>query len=121
MFKDILQISKAVCAAIIFCLVYSLIFAGLLSLFSIPSTAIKPVNQVAKILSIVFGGMLFIRGERGLVKGAALGVLSILQAWLLFATIAGDFSANWTLLLEVLIGAFAGAITGIIAVNVKKA
>ena len=83
MFKDILQISKAVCAAIIFCLVYSLIFAGLLTLFSIPSTAIKPVNQVAKILSIVFGGMLFIRGERGLVKGAALGVLSILQAWLL--------------------------------------
>ncbi len=121
MAKDIFQVGKAACASVIFVLVYSLIFAGIISLFGVPSSAIKPVNQVFKILSIVFGGMLFLRGERGLIKGVALGISAVVQTWLLFSTIACSFTVGWTTLLEVVIGAFAGGIVGVIAVNVKRA
>ncbi len=122
MIKDIfIQVSKAACASVVFVLVYSLIFAGIMGLFPVSPQVIKPVNQVFKILSIVFGGMLFLRGERGLLKGAVLGISAVIQTWLLFSTIACSFSIGWTLLLEIIIGAFAGAITGVIAVNLKRA
>lgn len=121
MVKDIFQVGKATLAAVIFVLVYALVFAGIITLFGIPSPVIKPVNQVFKILSIVFGGMLFIRGERGLLKGAVFGISAVFQTWMLFSTIALSFDIGWTLLLECVIGAFAGGIVGVIAVNVKKA
>ncbi len=65
--------------------------------------------------------LLFVRGEHGLLKGAAAGACAVFQTWLLFSTIAWSFSVGWTLALEIIIGAFAGGITGVIAVNVKKA
>ena len=120
MLRDILQVTKATCASVIFVLIYSLVFAGAISLFNLPSHVIKPVNQVFKVIAIAFGGMLFLRGERGLFKGVLLGVSAVVLTWLLFCIIAGAFTFGWTMLLEVVIGAFAGGISGIIAVNVKK-
>lgn len=121
MIKDMFQIGKATFASAIFVLAYSLIFAGIISLFGVPSPAIKPVNQIFKILSVVFGGLLFIRGERGLLKGVVFGISAVIQTWLLFSTIACSFSFGWTLLLEIIIGAFAGGIVGVIAVNARRA
>ena len=46
MLKDIFQVSKAACASVVFALLYSLIFAAVVGIFSIPSAAIMPVNQV---------------------------------------------------------------------------
>ena len=122
MIKDIiLQVGKAACAAVVFTLLYTLIFAGIITLFGVPTSTIRITNQVFKVLSIAFGGLLFLRGERGLFKGVALGLSAVIQEWLLFSTIACSFDFGWTLLLELVIGAFAGGIVGIIAVNVKKA
>lgn len=121
MLKDIFQVSKAACAAVIFSLVYSLVFAGIIGLFGVSTPAVKIVNQVFKIVAIVFGGMIFLRGERGLLKGVALGISAVIQTWMLFSTIACSFEIGWGLVFEIIIGAFAGGITGIIAVNVKKA
>ena len=122
MIKDIiLQVGKAACAAVVFTLLYTLIFAGIITLFGVPTSAIRITNQVFKVLSIAFGGLLFLRGERGLFKGVALGLSAVIQEWLLFSTIACSFDFGWTLLLELVIGAFAGGIVGIIADNVKKA
>lgn len=120
MVRDILQVTKATCASVIFVLIYSLVFAGIISLFNLPSSVIKPVNQVFKVVAIVLGGMLFLRGERGLFKGALLGFSSVAFTWLIFCAIAASFTFGWTTLLEAVIGAFAGGISGIIAVNVKK-
>ena len=121
MIKDIVQISKATAAAVVAALVYSLLFAAVVTLFGLPSSVLMPVNQVFKIICIALGGLLFIRGERGLFKGAVFGISAVVQMWLLFSTIACSFEIGWGLVLECVIGAFAGGITGIIAVNVKKA
>lgn len=118
--KDAIQICKAACAAVIFALVYALLFALVINIFGIGASAVKTVNQVFKILSIIFGGLIFLRGERGLIKGAAFGAAAYLLTYFLFCAIAGAISFGWMTIAELLIGAAAGAITGAIAVNLKK-
>ncbi|MGN0817412.1 MAG: TIGR04086 family membrane protein [Candidatus Coproplasma sp.] len=120
MLKSAVQVAKAACAAVVFALVYALVFTLIIQLFCLPASAIAPVNQVFKVLAIVFGGLLFIREDRGLIKGVVLGIACVVLTYLLFSAIAGSFSMSWTFALELLIGAAAGAVTGIIAVNIKK-
>jgi len=118
--ESVLQIVKATLASLIFTLVFVLIFTLIIQLCSLSGSVIKPVNQVFKILAIAFGGLLFIRGERGFIKGAVFGLVFIIASYILFGIIGGDFSLEWTFVLELLIGAFAGFVVGIIAVNIKK-
>lgn len=121
MLKDnILQVVKATLAAILFSLAFVLLFTLVIQLASLPSSVIKPVNQVFKILAIAVGGLIFIRGEKGIIKGVAAGLFSVLLTYVLFGIIGGSFSVSWTFALELLLGAACGAISGIIAVNVKK-
>ena len=119
--KNVLQVLKATCAAVVFSLVFVLVFTLIIQLASLSSSVIKPVNQVFKILAIAGGGLLFIRGDKGLLKGAIYGVCAVLLTYLLFSLIGGSFSISWFFLLELVLGAAAGAISGIIAVNIKKA
>ncbi len=116
----IFQIAKAVLGAILLSLAFVLIFTVIIQLFSVPSAAIKPVNQVFKVLAIAGGGLLFIRGEKGLLKGAIHGVLSVVLTFLLFGAIAGTLSCDWKFIFELIIGAVAGAVAGVIAVNIKR-
>ena len=101
--SQILQIVKATLAAIIFSLACVLIFSLIIQLFSLSASAVKPVNQVIKTLAIAAGGILFIRGDRGLFKGA----------------VSGSFAVSWMFVLEIALGAVAGAISGVIGVNLK--
>lgn len=116
----IFQILKAVFSAVLFSLVFVLVFTVVIQLFSLPSGIIKPVNQVFKILAVIFGGLLFIRGDKGLVKGAIYGVFAVLITYLLFGAISLSLSFSWKTAVELLIGGAAGAITGVIAVNIKS-
>ncbi|MDE6001585.1 MAG: TIGR04086 family membrane protein [Clostridia bacterium] len=118
--KNIFQIVKAAAAAIILSLLLVLIFTLIIQLFSLPTGAVKPVNQVIKILSIIGGGLIFIRGDKGWLKGIIYGVAAVLITYLLYGLIAHSLSISWKFAIEILIGAAAGAITGIIAVNIKK-
>ena len=92
---NILQVVKAVLAAVLVSLVLVLIFTVLIQLFSIPLTAVKPVNQVLKILSIATGGLLFIRGEKGLIKGLIYGVISVVLTFLLYGLISLSLNISW--------------------------
>ena len=116
----ILQIVKAVLAAAIFSMVAVLIFSLIIQLCSLGSGVITPVNQVLKIVAIVLGGIMFIRGERGLLKGAIYGVAAVLVTYLLFSIIASSFSVTWLFVLEIALGAFVGAVSGIIGVNIRR-
>lgn len=119
--KDgILQVVKATLAALIFLLVFVIIFTLIIQLASVKASVIKPVNQVFKIIAVAVGGLLFIRGEKGFLKGAIAGLASVLLSYVLFGIIGGSFAVNWTFALEIVLGSAAGIITGIIAVNVKK-
>lgn len=116
---NIFQVIKATLAATIFSLVCVLIFSFIIGLFSLSADIIKPVNQVFKIIAIALGGILFIRGGRGLIKGAVYGVCAVLVTYLLFAVISSSFAVSWLFALEIVLGAVAGAISGIIGVNIK--
>ena len=119
--KDgILQVVKATLAALIFSLVFVIIFTLIIQLASVKASVIKSVNQVFKIIAVAVGGLLFIRGEKGFLKGAIAGLASVLLSYVLFGIIGGSFAVNWTFALEIVLGSAAGIITGIIAVNVKK-
>ncbi len=115
-----LQIAKATLAAVLFSLVYVLIFTLIIRLAQLSSGVIKPVNQIFKIIAIIIGGMLFIRGEKGYLKGAIAGLCTVILTYILFSVIGGSFSIAPTFIIEIIIGVAAGAVTGIIAVNVKK-
>ena len=116
----IFQIVKAVLGAILISLAFVLVFTVLIQLFSISSSVIKPVNQVFKIIAIAGGGLLFIRGDKGLIKGIIYGILAVVLTFLLFGAIAGTLTCDWKFAIELLIGAVAGGVTGIIAVNIKR-
>lgn len=118
--ENVIQITKAVLAAVIFSLVCVLVFSLLLELFAISVTAVKPVNQALKIVAIALGGILFIRGGRGLVKGVIYGLIAITATYLLFSIISSSFSVTWLFALEMALGAVAGGISGIIGVNIKR-
>lgn len=120
MFKGVVQVLKAACAAVVFTLIYALIFTLIIQLFCLPTEVIAPVNQVFKVVAVALGGTLFIREDKGFLKGAVLGVVCVLLTYLIFSAIAGCFLISWTFAIELIVGAVAGAITGIIAVNIKK-
>ncbi len=118
--NDILSVVKAVVAAILFSLVFVLLFTVIIQLFNLPMNVVKPVNQVFKILAIAAGGLLFLRGSKGLIKGVIYGVIAVECTYFLFALISGGIAFSVKFLLELLIGAVAGGISGIMAVNIKK-
>ena len=118
--KNIFQVVKASAASVIISLLFVLVFTLIIQLFSIPMTAVKPVNQVFKILSLSAGGLIFIRGEKGLIKGVVFGLFAVVITYLLYGLISHSLSISWKFLIEILLGAAAGGISGIIAVNIKK-
>lgn len=118
--KHIFQVAEAAAAAIIISLLFVLVFTLINQLFSLPVGVVKPVNQVFKIISIAVGGLIFIRGGKGLLKGLIYGLIAVVITYLLFGLIAHSLTISWKFVLELLLGAAAGAISGVIAVNVKK-
>ena len=118
--KNIFQIVKAASAAVIASLIFVLIFTLIIQLFSLPLGAVKPVNQVFKIISIAIGGLIFIRGDKGWLKGIIYGLIAVIVTYLLYGAISHSLSIGWKFAIEILLGVVCGAITGIIAVNIKK-
>lgn len=117
--RFLFQVAKAVIAAVVFSIAAVLLFALAIKLFSIPSSAIAVVTRIIKAFAIAGGAVLFIKEERGLLKGIAAGALGAAVTYLIFAAIAGgEFSILF--LAELLFGAVIGGIAGIIAVNIRK-
>ncbi len=110
----------AAAAAVVISLVFVLAFTLIIQLFSLSTAAVKPVNQVFKIISIAAGGLIFIRGDKGLVKGLIHGLIAVIITYLLYGLIAQSLSISWKFAIEILLGIVAGGISGVIAVNIKK-
>ena len=118
--NGLFSIIKAVGLALAFSFLAVLIFAGALRCTKISDSAIYPVNQTIKVFAIAIGTLLFVSGEKGWLKGMAVGGLFTAVSYLTFSVVGGDFSLSWLILLELLLGLIAGALSGIIAVNVKR-
>ena len=98
----------------------SILFAVVLRFLPNAEVVIYPVNQTVKVVAILLGSLLFIRGERGWIKGACVGLLFTALSYLAFSAVGGDFSLSWLIFAEIFFAVMAGAIGGIIAVNLKS-
>lgn len=113
-------IAKGVGASLACSFLSVLAFAGLLGAVPMPDKVIYPIGQTIKVISIVVGTLAFVRGEKGWLKGGVIGLLFAALSYLLFSVLGGDFSLSWLIFLELFLSVFAGALGGIIAVNIKK-
>lgn len=119
--NNLIDVLKACIIAVIISLLFVLILALCVKLFTIEAKVILPINQAIKIISI-FGGCFF--GfkcrENGAIKGGIVGIFYTLVAILVFGIVENSisFSAfNWY---DLLAGVIAGIISGILAVNIRK-
>lgn len=115
-------IAKGVLIALCTSLVLVLVFAFLLKFTNISDSAIAPVNQVIKGISIFLGVFVGLKKckELGLVSGLLIGFIYTILAFLVFSILSGSFTFDITLLTDTVFGAVIGAICGIISVNIKK-
>ncbi len=117
---NLFSIIKGGCVSLLSSLVLTGIFALVLRFSTIPSSAIYPTNQILKTVAVAIGAFASVRGERGWLKGGAVGLLFTMLSYLAFSAIGGDFSLSWLIFAELALGAFSGALCGIIAVNLKR-
>lgn len=103
-------------------LVLVLIFAFMLKFTNISDSAIRPVNQIIKAVSVFLGVFIGLKKskELGLVSGLLIGFIYTILAFLVFSVLNGSFIVDITLLTDIVFGAVIGAICGIICVNIKK-
>lgn len=103
-------------------LVLILIFALFIKFFNIPDAAIQPVNQIIKIISILFGVLIGLKKfpQKGLLTGALIGLVYTILAFLIFSLLGGTFSFNASLFVDMFFAIIIGALCGIFFVNKRN-
>ncbi len=116
---NITDVIKAILLSVLISLGLVLIFAMVIKFAALPSKVIMPVNIAIKILSVLIGTLIgFKNAQNGLFKGAITGLVYMLFTFFIFAALSGfkDIKFSWIDLVTLPI---AGAISGIIAVNIR--
>ena len=119
-FEGAFSIVKGVLLALGVSALLAVIFAVVLRSASLGEEVIYPVNQGIKGVAVLLGSAVFVRGEKGWLKGGVIGVLFTALSYLAFSSLGGDFSLSWLIVAELALGVFTGALGGIIAVNLKR-
>ena len=114
------QILKGAAFALGFSLLAVIIFANILRFTPLPDRVIYPVNQTVKVVAILLGALIFVRGEKGFLKGGAIGLIFTALSYLAFSAIGGNFSLSWLIFAELALAIFAGVVGGAIAVNLRR-
>lgn len=99
-----------------------LFFAFIIKMFGISDNFLKPINQVIKAISILFGVFFSLKKckQNGLLTGLFIGLAYTILAFVVFSALNGSFSFEKTLLNDILFGGITGAICGVISVNIGK-
>ena len=119
-FNGVFSIVKGALFSVAFSLFSAIVFAVILRAGSISDKVIYPVNQAIKVVAVALGTLLFVRGEKGWLKGGVIGLIFTALSYLAFSALGGDFSLSWLIIAELAVGFFSGALSGILAVNVKR-
>ena len=114
------HIIKGVGLALAFSFLATVVFASILQFSPLPDKIIYPVNQTVKVVAVILGALVCVRGEKGLIQGLAIGGLFTALSYLTFSALGGDFSLSWLIFAELALALFAGAVSGAIAVNLKR-
>lgn len=119
---NILGMLKGVFWAIAFSLLCVLVFAFVIKFTSLNENAISPINQVIKVLSILFG--CFIASKKiksnGWLWGLIIGALYTILAFLTFSILDGEFRISLNLLNDLVFGSIIGLISGVITFAIRK-
>lgn len=118
--NGLFQIIKGVALALAFSFLTAVVFASALKTFPIPDKVVYPVNQTLKVLCVLLGSFAFVRGEKGYLKGGAIGLLFTALSYLTFSAIGGDFSLGWLVIVELFLSLFSGVVGGALAVNFRR-
>ncbi len=110
---------KAVFIAIICALVLTSAFALIMQVFALPNKVILPVNLTIKTVSVFVGCVCSLRGQKGWLRGIAVGLAFTCLSGLLFALVGGSFAFTWLLIVEILFGGVIGALSGVFSVNLR--
>ena len=116
----VLQILTAAAVSVLLVMAGVLLFAGAIRLFSLPTSAVRPVNQFIKTVGLFLGCVFTLKGSRGALKGLLAGIVAALVLILVFAVAGKNFPSFSSAALDLLLFAAVGLISGIVAVNVKK-
>ena len=118
--NGLFSVVKAVGVALAISFLSVLVFASILRTSNVSEKVIYPVNQTIKVIAIFLGGLFFIDGEKGWLKGLGVGALFTAVSYLTFSTIGGGFALSWLAIAELALGIITGILGGIVAVNVKR-
>lgn len=118
--ENFFSVVKGVLLALGVSLLLAIVFAVVLRTTSWGENIVYPVNQIIKVIAVMVGVFGFIRGERGWLRGGVVGLLFTALSYLAFSSIGGDFSLSWLLVLELFVAFLAGALSGSLAVNLRK-
>ena len=115
------RLLRGVLLGLFITLLLILLFALALKLFDIGETAISPVNQGIKVVSILGGGIAAVWGlkQRGWLMGGGVGLLYMLAGYALYSFLQGSFSPTVTLATDSVMGFASGALAGIIGGNLR--
>lgn len=111
---------KGIGVALTVTLIGVFIFAFVIKAACLSSGVIKAVNQFIKILSIFLACMFSIKGGSGFLKGAIIGLLSMVVTYLVFLLMGSGATFDGGFILDLVFGLVVGAISGIITVNLKR-
>ena len=118
----ILNIIKGSFWGVAFSLVCILVFAIIIKFTSISEKAIFPVNQIIKVLSILFS--CFVVGKKvkkgGVFVGLFTGILYTILAFIIFSILDGEFQFGLNVLNDITFGGIIGIISGILCINLRN-
>lgn len=118
--EDVFSVVKGVLLALGVSLLLAVVFAVVLHTASWDERIIYPVNQIIKVIAVMVGVLVFIRGERGWLRGGIVGLLFTALSYLAFSAVGGDFSLSWLIFLELGVAFLTGALSGSLAVNLRR-
>lgn len=103
---------------ITFALIIVLAFS--LKWLSIDEKYITPLNLAIKVISVLVGAVIAVKGEnKGLLKGILFGFIYITISFVSFSILANTFMFDLSLVLDLVCTSIAGGIVGIFKVNAR--
>lgn len=119
--KGFINMSIGALISIIVSLVLILVFALFIKWFDWGDAVITPANIVIKIISIAIGVLFVCKdGRVGVIRGSILGALYIVLCFLVFSLLNGSFAFSMSIVYDLFLGLVAGAVLGVIVVNLKR-
>ncbi|WP_251182959.1 TIGR04086 family membrane protein [Anaerocaecibacter muris] len=117
----VFEIVKANIIALIVALIAILVSALIVKIFTVSDGAIPIINQVIKSVSIFIGCLISLKKpNNGWLRGLICGFIFMWLSFVVFSALDNNFVFGLSLLNDSVLGAVAGMISGIIAVNIRK-